>query len=129
MSWFDVLKILSPRLAMDDLKERYGLQYTKQPANARMARGGKLEYVLEGNGIKITLKQVGINTEMVGVYIDSFEEGRPRRFNQPIALSKKLEMIKAHIDANYTKKSAGVVTTATPSIINTRYSAKEEDEE
>lgn len=129
MSWFDVLKVLSPRLAMEDLKERYGLEYTKQPFSARSARAGKLEYILEGNGIKITLTQIGMKPELVGVYIDSYEEGRPTRFNQPIALSKKLENIKAHIDANHTKKAAGAVMSTSPAIHNVRYSPKKDEEE
>lgn len=126
MSWFDVLKVLPKDVAMEDLEQRYGLKFTKRPSSTR---NKKVEYVLEGNGIKIKLTQEGTGFEQIVVYIDTFEEGRPKRFKEPIALSKKLEMVKAHIDANYTKKAAGAVTTATPAITNIRYSPKEEDEE
>ena len=127
MNWFDVLKVLPKDVAMEDLEQRYGLKFTKRPSSVRGKK--KVEYVLEGNGIKIKLTQTGVGFEQIVVYIDNVEEGRPKRFKEPIALSKKLEMVKAYIDANYTKKSAGAVTTATPAITNIRYSPKEEDEE
>ena len=130
MSWFDVLKVLSPSLAMGDLEERYGLKFTKRPSSAAAMRGKrKVEYALEGNGIKIKLTQIANGFEQIAVYIDTFEEGRPERFEKEESLAKKLEKVKAHIDANYTKKAAGAVMSTSPAIHNVRYSPKKEEEE
>ncbi len=127
MSWFDVLKVLPKDVAMEDLKQRYGLKFTKRPSSTK--NKNIVEYVLEGNGIKIKLTQKGIEFEKIAVYIDTFNEGIPKRFEEEEALSKKLEKVKAYIDANYTKKAAGAVMSTSPAIHNVRYSPKKEEED
>ena len=116
MTWFDVVKILTPRQFLESL-EIDGIIKGKAGKY-----GTNMELVSDNTIIKIRQDKYGMNSVSVN----------EKRFASH-DLNKILVAVKKELkEDSYTDallREAGAVSTATPAIINMRYSPKKEDEE
>ena len=116
MTWFDVVKILTPRQFLESL-EIDGIIKGKAGKY-----GTNMELVGDDVIVKIRQDKYGMNSVNVN----------EKRFASH-DLNKILVAVKKELkEDSYTDallREAGAVSTATPAIINVRYSPKKEDEE
>ena len=116
MAWFDVVKILTPRQFLECL-EIDGIIKGKAGKY-----GTNMELVSDDIIVKIRQDKYGMNSVNVN----------EKRFASH-DLNKILVEVKKELkEDSYTDallREAGAVSTATPAIINVRYSPKKEDEE
>ena len=116
MTWFDVVKILTPRQFLESL-EIDGIIKGKAGKY-----GTNMELVSDDIIVKIRQDKYGMNSVNVN----------EKRFASH-DLNKILVAVKKELkEDSYTDallREAGAVSTATPAIINMRYSPKKEDEE
>ena len=116
MAWFDVVKILTPRQFLESL-EIAGIIKGKAGK-----QGTNMELVSDDIIVKIRQDKYGMNSVNVN----------EKRFASH-DLNKILVAVKKELkEDSYTDallREAGAVSTATPAIINMRYSPKKEDEE
>jgi len=116
MTWFDVVKILTPRQFLESL-EIDGIIKGKAGKY-----GTNMELVSDDVIVKIRQDKYGMNTVNLN----------KKRFAS-YDLNKILMAVKKELkEDSYTDallREAGGVSTATPAIINMRYSPKKEDEE
>ena len=116
MTWFDVVKILTPRQFLESL-EIDGIIKGKAGKY-----GTNMELVSDDIIVKIRQDKYGMNSVNVN----------EKRFASH-DLNKILVAVKKELkEDSYTDallREAGAVSTATPAIINVRYSPKKEDED
>jgi len=116
VTWFDVVKILTPRQFLESL-EIDGIIKGKAGKY-----GTNMELVSDDIIVKIRQDKYGMNSVNVN----------EKRFASH-DLNKILVAVKKELkEDSYTDallREAGAVSTATPAIINMRYSPKKEDEE
>ena len=116
MTWFDVVKILTPRQFLESL-EIDGIIKGKAGKY-----GTNMELVSDDIIVKIRQDKYGMNSVNVNEMRFSYHD-----LNKILVAVKKELKEDSYTDALL--REAGAVSTATPAIINMRYSPKKEDEE
>ena len=117
MSWFNVLK--SPRGFLEGIAEKHGGN-----VKGRISKAGHANFQLQNEWLKILVKSDRQGKMHVHLQSDYGENESYSDFDLSEIYSKVLNKLDED-----TEKAAGAVTTATPGIINVRYSPKKEDEE
>ena len=118
LNWFDVIKMLTPR----EFLEKLDLDGDIKGSTGK--RGTNMSLYHDAGFIKI-------NQSKTGPYIVNVDGERFTNVSLSKILAEVLEEVKKS-QTSYTDvllRESGAVSTATPGIINLRYSKKKEDEE
>tara|TARA_X000001382_G_scaffold28941_2_gene18428 strand:+ start:2309 stop:2680 length:372 start_codon:yes stop_codon:yes gene_type:complete len=117
MSWFDIIKMMTPREFLQALNLDGDIKGSVGKAGTNMSLHHDAGFVK-------------VNQSKKGPYIVNVDGERFTDYS----LSKILPQVKDQVKKSQTSytdvllREAGAVSTATPSIINVRYSKKKEDE-